>query len=759
MCGIAGYAYLDGRPLTDDDQAILDRMGHAISHRGPDDTRSMRWRNVGFVFKRLSIVDVSHGGQPLESPDGRLCVIANGEIYNHRALRADLAQRHRLVSRSDCAVLAPLYLERDLDLLREVNGMFALALLDRAQHRLLLARDRMGVKPLFYCIADDGRMLAFASEIKALLAHPAVPRRFDWVAALASLSNADTLPREYTSGFRGIDRVPAAGIVDVDLRNGSIRTHGYWSLPPPASDAEAAPAQHYVDRYRELLEDSVRLRLPDEVPFGVFLSGGIDSVAIAAIAARRARFPTFTVLSASTAADADYADAIARRLSLPHHALLFDSTSAAVTPDHWREVLWSCELPGATAEQLYKFHLHAHARARYPDLKVMLLGQGSDEFNGGYIAWTLGTQGSWDASHWDAMHRELVGVDLRAATAQAGFGSALQEPIDRGVLAGDFIRAAAGRPRDAGAWRLYAGRYRGNLDYHLWHEDRTAAAHAIEDRVPFLDYRLLEHVASVPACRHAALFTDKQILRRAVSGLLPAEFAKRPKGYFFYGRAQRHTLRMMYRLLLANDGELVEQAVAGSARTDGPLDAARLRAWIAELGRRPDLAGLTRVLHLINMGVLADLAARGGPTPATPAPRLGLESTIDAWSRTREGGAALARARGAERAEDVVVALPHGCAVVDLRASTSPALAAGVYVVTDGQLGARIASPAWARFLLLVDGRHSVAQILATAQLNRARTWRLVHSALDDGSLVEVDAASEIATPLASAAPSPMAAD
>jgi asparagine synthase (glutamine-hydrolysing) len=554
--------------------------------------------------------------------------------------------------------------------------------------------------------------------------------------------------------------VPAAVIVDVDLRGGGIRPHRYWSLPACASDAGAAPAQLYVDRYRELLEDSIRLRMPDEVPFGVFLSGGIDSVAIAAIAARRASFPTFTVLSASTAADADSAHAIARRLTLPNHLLLFDSTSAAVTPDHWREVLWTCELPGATAEQLYKFHLHAHARARYPGLKVMLLGQGSDEFNGGYIAWTLGAQGPWDASHWGAMHRELARVDLRAAAAQAGFGSVLHELIDRGVLAGDFIRVAAGRPRDANAWRLYAGRYRGNLDYHLWHEDRTAAAHAIEDRVPFLDYRLLEHVASVPACHHAALFTDKQILRRAVADLLPAEFAKRPKGYFFYGRAQRHTLRMMYRLLLANEGELVEQALAGSAHTDGPLDANRLRAWIAELGRRPDLANLTRVLHLVNMGVLADLAARSDPGRVRQRPRLGRECTIDAWSCTREGAAALARARGTERAEDVIVALPHGCAVIDLRFSTSPALEAGVYVVDEGRLGSRIASPAWAKFLLLVDGRRSVAQILAEVQLNRTRTWRLVQSALDDGSLIEVDAAaSEIAMPPSNAAPSPMAAD
>jgi len=159
------------------------------------------------------------------------------------------------------------------------------------------------------------------------------------------------------------------------------------------------------------------------------------------------------------------------------------------------------------------------------------------------------------------------------------------------------------------------------------------------------------------------------------------------------------------------------------------------------------------------MGVLADLAARGGPVPTTIPPRLGQASTIDAWSRTREGAAALARARGTERPEDVVVALPRGRAVVDLRVSTSDTLVSGVYVVTDGLLGTRIASPAWAKFLLLVDGRRNVAQILAAAQLNRARTWRLVQSALEDGSLIEVDATGDTATPPLTATPSPMAAD
>jgi asparagine synthase (glutamine-hydrolysing) len=738
MCGIAGIASLDGRVLDGDvDRAILDAMGAAIGHRGPDDTRVVLRDGVGFVFKRLSIVDLAHGEQPLESPDGRVCLMANGEIYNHRALRADLARRHALASGSDCAVLGPMYVERGLDFLRDVNGMFAIALHDRAKRRLLLARDRTGVKPLFFCVFDRGCTLAFASELKALFAHPAVPREFDWQAALDSMLFADTESRELPSLFRGIERVPAAAMVEWDLVDGARRDRVYWTLPPDDDDAPASPAHAYVEAYRALLADSVRLRLPDEVGFGLFLSGGVDSAAIAALAAKERAFPAFTVLSASTAADAISAEAVARYLTLPFHALLFDA-SERITPAHWRQVLWACELPSATAEQLYKFHLHAHARALYPGLKVMLLGQGSDEFNGGYIGWTLGGTGPWDPSHWALLRDELARQQAHAAATRSGIAAPLHDLVDRGVLDAGFVRASAGRPSETEGWRLYVGRYRRNLDYHLWHEDRTAAAHAIENRVPYLDYRLLELLASIPRVHRAELFADKQILRRAVSDLLPAEIARRPKGYFFYGRKQHHTILAMARLLQSNGGELVEQALRGSARTGGPLEAAAFRVWIEEIERQSGHADLPRALSLVNMGVLADMAARGFPAGESPG-ALGRSSTIGAWDETREGRKALAHVRGTERPEDIVVAMPCGTSVVELNVGASADISAGVYLVTNGRLGARIDSPAWAKFLLLVDGRRSVAALVDAARLNGKRTWRLVQAALEDGSLVEVE--------------------
>ena len=397
MCGIAGYINLDGRPLARETAApLLTAMGDAIHHRGPDDTRIMLWENVGFVFKRLSIVDIAGGAQPFETADGSVCAMVNGAIYNHREIRPDLARSHTLRTQSDCEVIPYLYLERGLGLFDTVNGMFAVALLDRRKRRVLLGRDRTGVKPLLYCIADGGRVLVFASELKGLFAHPAVPRVFDWQAFTPEGRAAIAGRADFQSGFAGIESVPPAALVDVDLRRGTVATHRYWSLPAHDEPSVYRTEQYYVDWYRALLEDSVRLRLMADVGYGLFLSGGVDSSIIAAIAARAGPFPTFSVLSRSTAGsgDAEAAHDVAAALGLPNHQVHFDEATIDISPDDWRRILWHCEMPHVTAEQLFKFYLHAFARERHPGLKVMLLGQGSDEFNGGYLSLVLGRGGS-----------------------------------------------------------------------------------------------------------------------------------------------------------------------------------------------------------------------------------------------------------------------------------------------------------------------------------------------------------------------------
>ena len=258
MCGIAGIVHLDGRPLTrGSDDRILAAMGAAIHHRGPDDTQLMLWQNVGFVFTRLSIVDVDGGRQPIETPDGRISAMVNGEIYNHREIRAALADRVSFRTESDSEVIPYLYLERGLGLFEPANGMFAVALLDRQARRLLLGRDRAGVKPLFYFISDDRKLLVFASELKALFAHPSVPRLFDWQSAFADWLVPELQPRELPSGFRGIHKLPAASLLDVSLIDGGCRVETYWKLPARQSGPAEKPASFYAEGFAQIFFESV----------------------------------------------------------------------------------------------------------------------------------------------------------------------------------------------------------------------------------------------------------------------------------------------------------------------------------------------------------------------------------------------------------------------------------------------------------------------------------------------------------------------
>ena len=625
MCGIAGFVRLDGRPLdAAQDGRILERMGAAIRHRGPDDAQAMIWENVGFMFRRLAIVDLETGMQPFHSPDGRISAMVNGEVYNHRALRRDMAGRHPLTTQSDCEVVPYLYLDRGLELFAPVQGKFAAALLDRQQRRLLLARDRLGVKPLFYCLAEGGKVLVFASELKALFAHPAVPRRFDWLATLARPVQLDSHYGELPSGFVGIERLPAGHLLDLSLDRGDYRLQRYWQMPERPEDDAGLPVGHYLEAYRALLEDSVRQRLMADVDVGLFLSGGIDSSAIAAIAARHSKLPTFSVAHGSTREDASAADAVARHLGLRNHPVSFDALARPFAPDDWRRILWSCELCDVGPDSFFKYHLHAYARQRYPGLKVILLGQGSDEFNGGYMSQMLNLAPPIHPRNWPRLGQHIRNKEARYQAQRHGITAHWPHLLDTGALKADYLAALGGEPA-ATVWDRYVGFWRSNVDYHTWQEDRTASAHAIESRLPFLDHRLIEFQATLPERLHGELFTDKMILRRAVGDLLPEHLALRRKVPFFGDR--RDTSEQAYGLLLgmikSNGGELLDQAIAGSELTDGPLDADRLRALARATERRfwqkPKIWRHSSLLRLVNMGLLAEMAATlQFPAPAAP---------------------------------------------------------------------------------------------------------------------------------------------
>lgn len=742
MCGIAGIVHLDGRPLDQEDAATLRQMGRSIQHRGPDDEVVSLWNNVGFVFERLAIVDVQGGRQPFTTADGRVTAMVNGEIYNHMQIRPSLRHRDALRTRSDCEVIPYLYLEHGRKLFDPVNGMFAMALLDRGQRRVLLARDRLGIKPLFYAIADAGRTFVFGSEIKALFAHPSVTRRFDWVAALAHNFFVEPTPRELPSYFEGIERVPAGCIVELSLESGAIVTQSYWSVPAHGPEQEPLALASYEGRFRELLEDSVRLRLMADVPCGIFLSGGIDSAAVAALAAKNQSLPTFSVLSKSTIASGDAAASleVADSLGLPNHQVCFDLGPETFTADDWRRVLWTCELPTATAEQLYKYYLHAFARQCYPDLKVMLLGQGSDEFLGGYMETFLRRRDVWRESDWAALGREIRSRETTYLMRKNMLTDDKAALFERGVMNEDYLARAAGRGRDRTIWELYTGICRSNLDYHLWHEDRTASAHAIENRVPFIDYRIVEFLASIPASIHSALFVDKRILRRAARDLLPARIAERPKGFFFYGSGQHHAFRMMHELLTQGGDSLIEQALEGSAKTEGPLQPDRFRAFAAGVGRDGAYQNLNHLLTLANMGILADIAHGGalGPSPRRELPVEEVKTSD--WPSWLAAHSATSLEAADAIADTTVVAFAANVSLIEVPASAPGAGAGhGWYLAMGGTPVQAVASPAWYSFLAAVDGRKNILRIATEGRLNLARMKKLLREALDRKLLIRTE--------------------
>ncbi|MER7208142.1 asparagine synthase (glutamine-hydrolyzing) [Streptosporangium sp. NPDC000239] len=598
MCGLAGLARIDGGHTDATTDALLERMARIIAHRGPDDRELLRQGPVGLAFTRLSLVDPESGGQPLSTEDGDLVLIANGEVYNHRELAARLPAGTRLKGGSDCEVLLHLYRERGDAFLDEVRGMFAIVLWDRRRGRLVLARDRFGIKPLYY--HRDGRRVVFASEIKALFADPATPRSLDWEQALTHpMLSAAPYPHRAevpSTWFTGIECVPAGRIVQIDLADGTTREHTYWSLP--TADADASE-EEFVRRYGELLAESVAECATADAELGVFLSGGVDSAAVTALATPYAgRLHTFTVLSASTLrnGDAEHASWLAGKLGLPNHQVCFEADRIP-SPDEWKRLLWLMEHPQCGPEQYYKHELHRYAKQARPELRGMLLGAASDEFNGGYSVDYSGG-GGWDAFVATLDSMACSGA-LRTRPGLAPWWTRTDVPLlSRELLA---VREDP--------YRAYlAAEYSKIQQYNCWHEDRTAAGSGIEARVPFLDHRLVELVLSIPPSHRKRLLWDKTILRESMRGVLPDRIAAREKVPFFYGEGQRHTHRVFLRMLRGDGAALVEEALAAPGAS-GALDGPAVRGLLGSLTERDDLAQVEILLRLVNLGLLSQMVS------------------------------------------------------------------------------------------------------------------------------------------------------
>ena len=572
MCGIAGIVAIDG--LQPDAHGRAARMRDVMAHRGPDDAGVFGDDHAVLVHRRLSIVDLAGGRQPLSNEDGTQWVVFNGEIYNHAAVRRVLEGfGHRYRTKSDTETIVHAYEQWGDDCVHRFRGMFAFAIWDAPKRRLLLARDRLGVKPLYWTRRGD--LLLFGSEIKAILASGLVDAEPN-VTAIPELLSTRSIAGSGTM-FRGVQKLLPGHVLVFE--DGETRIRQYWDVPsrdaqssglraqgsPNDSPQPSALRPDTVTQFRSLLEESVGLRLMSDVPLGVFLSGGIDSSAVAAIMARQLGRPlqTFSVAFADNGFnELAYARDVATAIGAEGHEVVIDDRDFF---DALPKLVWHEDEPIAHPSSVALYFVAALARRH---VTVVLTGEGSDELLAGYGKYLRATW-NWRAG---SVYEHMLPASIRRAIAagvvpripstlgryaRRSFLAMDRSPeamffdnfaairlADQHTLLAPDLRAAVTREHAYGSSlghfshpsgdstlldRLLYTDVKTYLVELLMKQDQMSMATSIESRVPFLDHKLVEFAARLPDEWKLSGLTTKRVLREAMKGLLPESILNRPK--------------------------------------------------------------------------------------------------------------------------------------------------------------------------------------------------------------------------------------
>jgi asparagine synthase (glutamine-hydrolysing) len=562
MCGIAGYLDLTGEPQP---AAILERMTSALRHRGPDGAGVYHDGPAWLGHRRLSIIDVAGGQQPMFNEDGTVAIVYNGEVFNHASLRGELERAgHRYATRCDTEAILHAYEQYGPDCVTRFRGMFAFAIWDRNRRTLFAARDRLGIKPFYYYW--DGRLFAFASEIKALLEHPSISASFD-----ESLL-AEHLAFGYSSGertlFRGIRKLMPGHVLTLDsAANLSIRQ--YWDVPAPGRE-ERRDDEFWIAECRQRLEETVRLRLMSDVPLGMFLSGGVDSSAIAALMKRMVDGPveTFSVgYREAPYSELGYARQVSRAIGTRHREVVVGMNDFFGSLPG---LIWHEDEPIAWPSSV---SLHFVSKLAREHVKVVLTGEGSDELFAGYARYRfyllnrrwLGAWRLLPASLRRALRDRVAttrllsggprrklqhtflgrGEDLESLYLDnfySAFSAADQArlfSLPEGSPHAEYLRYWD-RPGSDLQRMLYADQ-KTYLVELLMKQDQMSMANSIESRVPFLDHPFVEFAARVPERMKIRGGEQKYIFKRAVEDLLPRDIVYRKKMGF--PTPLRHWLR------------------------------------------------------------------------------------------------------------------------------------------------------------------------------------------------------------------------
>jgi len=558
MCAICGILNFDHSDLVD--RNVVEKMTGTLVHRGPDDEGFFVEGRAGLGFRRLSIIDLRGGHQPIFNEDNSAAIVFNGEIYNYRGLAVELSSAgHTFTTRSDTETILHAYEQYGDDCVHRLRGMFAFAIWDRRRQRLFMARDRLGIKPLYYYC--NARFLAFASEIKALLEIPGIPREIDAEAFDQFLS------QRYVPGprtmFKGIHRLQPGHTLTVDHTGVHIRK--YWDIDYGARSS-ATPGQ-IAASFDELLDESVRLRLISEVPLGLFLSGGLDSSAILSRLHKLTGehgVKTFSVgydasgRQEQEVCELEYARLAARAFGTDHHEL---RVSAKEFAEFIPGLVWHLDEPLADPSCIPLYFVSKLAREH---ITVVLSGEGADEILGGYGIYPK-------MLALDRINRKVPGVGRLAGQfaqfAQSTYAEPLRrylrlagQPLEdgyRGVCRGFGVEA---RRRLIGEDRMkrseqqlseiFRGHFRAAgkasplnrmlyVDTKVWlpddlllKADKMTMANGLELRVPFLDHKLVEFAAALPDASKISRHGGKSLLRKAMRGVLPKAILQRPKNGF-----------------------------------------------------------------------------------------------------------------------------------------------------------------------------------------------------------------------------------
>ena len=562
MCGLTGIWHPDERPA---DAVALRAMTRALVHRGPDDEGFHLEAGIGLGHRRLSIIDLATGQQPLCNEDGTIWVAFNGEIFNYVELRADLEARgHRFRTRSDTETLVHLYEEKGLDFAAELNGQFAIALWDRPHRRLVLVRDRVGIRPLFHATLPDGTVL-FGSEMKALFAHGALHAEID-PAAVGQIATlwVNVPPR---TPFKGVeDLAPGRMLV---LEEGRRRERQYWRHSfPDAGEYEDRPLAWWRDSVRGLLQDAVRLQLRSDVPVAAYLSGGLDSSILTALVQRHQRRGLLTFSVGFTDArfdEREFQRCMIEHLHTDHRQI---EVSEADVGAAFSEVIRLSERPMIRTAPSAMLRLAGLVREN--GIKVVLTGEGADEVFGGYNIFREDKARRFWARNPDSAWRPRLLSGLYGYVRRDPRTEAAWRQFFRGDLENTADPYYSHRIRwrnSAQITRLFSGDFRagmqgpeallGDLDAYLdtgrerWHPlcraqylemalfmsgyllnsqgDRMMMGHSVEGRVPFLDHRVIELAARIPPRFKIRVMEEKYILKRAFADLLPPRIVERPK--------------------------------------------------------------------------------------------------------------------------------------------------------------------------------------------------------------------------------------